>query len=232
MNTQKILADAWYFYTLNFRYLFYLCIPFVFAEALLAEGFITLSDQGQGEQTISIGYYVAQLGIHPLYTAILIQFLQARTKGLPVDRARVVSEAFALWPMMVLLVVMKFVLFMIGLLLFILPGIWIAVRMAFAEFYLVEKREQPVESMRSSFTATEKPFWTIVVVFLVPQVLLILLQLLLKSLVVSLGNLFILNVLLHMALVMLSLYITIAFYRIYMQPHGEEQGRVDHQSPE
>ena len=124
-------------------------------------------------------------------------------------------------PMMVLLVVMKFVLFMIGLLLFILPGIWIAVRMAFAEFYLVEKREQPVESMRSSFTATEKPFWTIVVVFLVPQVLLILLQLLLKSFVVALGNLFILNVLLHMALVMLSLYITIAFYRIYMQPEGE-----------
>jgi hypothetical protein len=28
-------------------------------------------------------------------------------------------------------------------------------------------------------------------------------------------------VLLHMALVMLSLYITIAFYRIYMQPEGE-----------
>ena len=219
MNTQKILADAWYFYTLNFRYLLYLCIPFVFAEALLSEGFVTLSDQG--EQTISIGYYVAQLGIHPLYTAILIQFLHARTRGSPVDRAKVVSEAFALWPMMVLLVVMKFVLFMIGLLLFILPGIWIAVRMAFAEFYLVEKREQPVESMRSSFTATEKPFWTIVVVFLVPQVLLILLQLLLKSFVVALGNLFILNVLLHMALVMLSLYITIAFYRIYMQPEGE-----------
>ncbi|MGD8678173.1 MAG: YciC family protein [Chromatiales bacterium] len=219
MNTQKILADAWYFYTLNFRYLLYLCIPFVFAEALLSEGFVTLSDQG--EQTISIGYYVAQLGIHPLYTAILIQFLHARTRGAPVDRAKVVSEAFALWPMMVLLVVMKFVLFMIGLLLFILPGIWIAVRMAFAEFYLVEKREQPVESMRSSFTATEKPFWTIVVVFLVPQVLLILLQLLLKSFVVALGNLFILNVLLHMALVMLSLYITIAFYRIYMQPEGE-----------
>ena len=219
MNTQKILADAWYFYTLNFRYLLYLCIPFVFAEALLSEGFVTLSDQG--EQTISIGYYVAQLGIHPLYTAILIQFLHARTRGAPVDRAKVVSEAFALWPMMVLLVVMKFVLFMIGLLLFILPGIWIAVRMAFAEFYLVEKREQPVESMRSSFTATEKPFWTIVVVFLVPQVLLILLQLLLKSFVVALGNLFILNVLLHMALVMLSLYITIAFSRIYMQPEGE-----------
>ncbi|MEJ2316920.1 MAG: YciC family protein [Gammaproteobacteria bacterium] len=219
MNTQKILADAWYFYTLNFRYLLYLCIPFVFAEALLSEGFLTLSDQG--EQTISIGYYVAQLGIHPLYTAILIQFLQVRTRGLPVDRAKVVSEAFALWPMMVLLVVMKFVLFMIGLLLFILPGIWIAVRMAFAEFYLVEKREQPVESMRSSFTATEQPFWTIVVVFLVPQALLILLQFLLKSFVVALGNLFILNVLLHMALVMLSLYITIAFYRIYMQPEGE-----------
>lgn len=221
MNTQKILADAWYFYTLNFRYLVYLCIPFVFAEALLAEGFITLSDQGQGEQTISIGYYVAQLGIHPLYTAVLIQFLQARSKGLPVDRAKVMSEAFALWPMMVLLVVMKFVLFMIGLLLFILPGIWIAVRMAFAEFYLVENREQPVDSMRSSFASTEKPFWTIVAVFLIPQVLLILLQLVLKSVVVSLGNLFILNVLLHMALVMLSFYITIAFYRIYMQPAAE-----------
>ena len=76
--------------------------------------------------------------------------------------------------------------FMIGLLLFILPGIWIAVRMAFAEFYLVEKREQPVESMRSSFTANEQPFWTIVVVFLVPPLLLILLQLLLTIFVVAL----------------------------------------------
>ena len=223
MNTQKILADAWYFYILNFRYLLYLCIPFVFAEALLAEGFLVLSDQGEGEQTISIGYYVAQLGIHPLYTAVVILFLQARSKGVPIDRGKVISEALALWPMMVLLVVMKFILFMIGLLLFILPGIWIAVRMAFAEFYLVEKSEQPVESMRSSFTATEKPFWTIVIVFLLPQVMLILLQLLLKSAVVTLGNLFILNVLLHMALVMLSLYITIAFYRIYMQPKAEAE---------
>jgi hypothetical protein len=224
MTTQKILADAWYFYTLNFRYLLYLCIPFVFAEALLAEGFLTLSDhgQGEGEQRISIGYYVAQLGIQPLYMAVLIQFLQARTRGLPVDRAKVVSEAFALWPMMVLLVVMKNLLIIIGFMLLVIPGVWIAVRMAFAEFHLVEKREQPVESMRSSFASTEKPFWTILVVFLVPQALLMLLVWLLNSVVLTLGNLFILNVLLHMMYVMLLLYITIAFYRIYMQPHGEE----------
>ncbi len=219
MKTQKILADAWYFYTLNFRYLLYLCIPFVFAEALLSEGFLALSDHGEGEQNIPIGYFVPQLAVYPLYTAILIQFLQARSKGTLIDRKRIIGNALRLWPTMLLLVVMEFVLFFLGFMLFVLPGIWVAVRMAFAEFRLVENDEQPVDALRKSFALTERDFWLVFAVMLISEGLIVLAKLAMPGVLEMLGNLFILHVLWHMVAVMLQMFPTIALYRLYMQIH-------------
>ena len=218
MKVQQVLVDAWYFYTANIRYILYLCIPFVFVEALLAEGLIAAATpEGTEQQGGIFGSMAIVLGIYPLYTAILILYLQARSKGELIDRRRIIGKALSLWPTMVVLVVMEFVLFLLGFMLFVLPGIWVAVRMAFAEFRLVEHDEQPVEALRKSFALTERDFWLVFAVMLIPEALIVLAKLAMPGVIEMFGNLFILHVLWHMAAVMLQMFPTIALYRLYMQ---------------
>jgi hypothetical protein len=218
MKVQKILADAWYFYSLNIRYILYLCVPFVFAEALLSEGLIAMATPPDSEQTRGVvGYYAIRLGLYPIYLAILIQFLHARSQGVPIDRSKLFAKTLNVWPMLVLLVVMESVLMVIGFLLFILPGIWIHIRLAFAAFLLVEDDELPVDALRKSFRMTESDFWLILAVWLIPQSVLILLVLTVESFLQGLGNPFVLKLLFHMAAVFLEMFVTVALYRAYMQ---------------
>lgn len=222
MNVQKILADAWYFYSLNIRYIAYLVLPFVFAEALLSEGLIAMATPPDAEQTRGVvGFYAIRLGIYPIYLAILILFLQARSQGVPIDRSKLFSQTLNIWPVLVLLVVMQSVMMVLGLLLFILPGIWIAVRLSFAAFLLIEKDEMPVDAMRKSFAMTEKDFWLVLAVWLIPQSLLILMGLAVESFLQGLGSPFILNLLWHTVAVMLEMFVTVALYRAYMQVKKE-----------
>lgn len=225
MKVQQVLVDAWYFYTANIRYILYLCIPFVFAEALLAEGLIAATTPENAEEQGGLfGSMAVALAIYPLYTAILIQFLHARSKGELIDRRRIITRALSLWPSLLLLVVMEFILFFLGFMLFVLPGIWVAVRMAFAEFRLVENDEQPVDALRQSFALTERDFWLVLLVMLIPEVLIMLVKLAMPGVIQMLGNLFILHVLWHMAAVMLQMFPLIAVYRVYMQIDNRPAG--------
>ena len=50
---------------------------------------------------------------------------------------------------------------MLGLSLFIVPGIWIMMRLAFSELILVLRQEPPLRALQASFTLTEGRFWPV-----------------------------------------------------------------------
>lgn len=157
MNPLPILRDAWFFFSHNLSAIARLCLPLLLVEAVCQA---LLATQLGKEANPA---YAMLLGVlfYPLYTAPLILFLAARSSGQAVTPGALFAHALRLWPAFALLSGLSALAIMLGLSLLVLPGIWIMIKLAFAEFYLVLHQQQPLRALQSSFELTKGRFWPI-----------------------------------------------------------------------
>ena len=104
--------------------------------------------------------------VYPLYTGALILFLDARTRGESPRTKDVWAMALSLWPRFALLTAMSTLLILLGLSLYFLPGLWLMVVLAFAEYLLVLRGMSALEAMKESLRLTRGHFWRILVCLL------------------------------------------------------------------
>ncbi len=84
------------------------------------------------------GYSViVGLLVYPLYTAALILFLDARSRGEAPRTRDLLATALTLWPRFALLTALNTLLILVGISLYILPGLWLMVTLAFSEYLVV-----------------------------------------------------------------------------------------------
>ena len=162
MNPLTVLRDSLYFFQRNLSQIVTLCLPLVILEAVLQH----IVDNAAGPDA-SPGYgLVVGLLLYPLYTAALILFLDARTRGESPRTKDVWAMALSLWPRFALLTAMSTLLILLGLSLYFLPGLWLMVVLAFAEYLLVLRGMSALEAMKESFRLTRGHFWRILVCLL------------------------------------------------------------------
>ena len=63
------------------------------------------------------------------------------------------------WIYFAFLALIKAVLIFLGLLCFIIPGVYLAIRWMFAEFYVIDKGLRPVEALQASSNLTRGNMW-------------------------------------------------------------------------
>ncbi|AYC34384.1 hypothetical protein D3880_19320 [Pseudomonas cavernae] len=159
MNPLPILRDSWYFFSRHLGAIARLCLPLVVLESLAQR--LLASATGM-EASPAYGLLVGLL-FYPLYTAALILFLDARSRGLAVHHRDLLAMALQLWPRFAVLTALSSLLIMLGASLFILPGLWVLIRLAFAEYLLVLDGLPPLAALRESFRLTGEPFWRVLV---------------------------------------------------------------------
>jgi len=101
----------------------------------------------------------------------LILFLDARSRGHAPPLREVMRRALPLWPSMAVLAGLGTLLIMLGASLFVLPGLWMMVKIAFAEYLLVMRGLGPLAALKESFLQTRGHFLLIlgcILVVLVP----------------------------------------------------------------
>lgn len=162
MNPLLILRDAWYFFTRNLAAIALLCLPLIVLECLAQQVIGTWSGS---EASPAYGLLVGLL-FYPLYTAALILFLDARSRGLQPRTLDLLAMALRLWPSFAVLAAMSTLLIMLGVSLFVLPGLWVMIKLAFAEYLLVLRGLAPLAALRESFQMTTGQFWRILVCIL------------------------------------------------------------------
>lgn len=150
-----VLRDSLYFFRRNLGAIARLCLPLVVLEAVLQQ----LLDNAIGPDAPQIYELLVGLLVYPLYTAALILFLDARTAGKTPSNRDLLAAALSLWPRMALLSATTTVAIVLGLSLYFLPGIWLTVVLAFAEYRLVLGRSEPLRAMKESFTLSRGQFW-------------------------------------------------------------------------
>jgi len=157
MNPLIVLRDSFYFFRINLWAILRLCLPLVVCEALARE----LVARANGPDA-SVMYDVAVgLLFYPLYTAALILFLDARTDGYEPQGRHLLGKALHLWPRFALMAAISTLLIMFGMWLFVLPGLYLMIKLSFSEYLLVLRNTTPLQAMRESFDLTKGKFWPI-----------------------------------------------------------------------
>jgi hypothetical protein len=154
MNVLSILRDAWFFYSRNLASIARLCLPLIAIESCARLAVEHLFGKGAlPAQELLVG-----MVFYPLYIGALILFLDARSRGDSPPLREVWARALPLWPSLAVLAGMGTLLIMLGASLFVLPGLWVMVKIAFAEYLLVLRGLSPLAALKESFLQTRGHF--------------------------------------------------------------------------
>ena len=157
MNPSDLLRDTWFFFSRNLLSIVVLCLPWVLLENLAQHA---LEGWFPGTDGIAYGL-LASLVFYPLYSAALILLLDARSRGLQPRSLDVLAAALRLWPSFALLAGLSTLLIMLGASLFVLPALWVMVKLAFAEYLLVLRGLSPLAAIQTSMRLSQGYFWLI-----------------------------------------------------------------------
>lgn len=163
----QILNDAFRFYTAHFQQLATLCLPFLFVTTLLD---FVLARSFQESAMALFGPMMVNLLIYPIYTAALIHLMARRARGERPGNGNLLMAAMRQWAPLFLLKTILVAMIGLGISLLIIPGIWLAVRLAYAEFYLVLFGQRPLDAIRISFIRTRPHFLLILLLLLTTYV--------------------------------------------------------------
>ncbi|MBD8495754.1 hypothetical protein IFR09_17940 [Pseudomonas syringae] len=162
MNPLNILQDSLYFFRHNLISIAVLCLPLVVLEALVkqAVGNAVASNASHAYELV-VGLF-----FYPLYSGALILLLDARTRGEQPRTVDIWAMTLRLWPGFAVLSAVSTLLIMFGLSLFVLPGLWLMIKLAFSEYLLVLRQRTPMMAMRESMHMTNGHFLRILLCLL------------------------------------------------------------------
>lgn len=157
MNVFSILREAWFFYSNNLRTIIALCLPLIVLESCAR----LLIEQALGKDALPAQELLTGIVFYPLYVGSLILFLDARTRGHHPSVRQVWARMLPLWPALAVLAALGTLLIVLGASLFVLPALWVMVKIAFAEYLLVLRGLTPLQALKQSFEQTRGYFFPI-----------------------------------------------------------------------
>lgn len=158
MNPLRVLREAAYFYRHHFVTIARLCLPLL----LLEQGCDWMLQEQFGQWPAGASQLLMGVLFYPLYSAMLILFLDARSRGEPEPTASLLfGKALQLWPTFALLSAINSSLIMLGLGLLLIPGLVIVVLLAFSEYLLVLRGYEPLRAIRGSLRRMRGQFWSL-----------------------------------------------------------------------
>ncbi|HCP53380.1 MULTISPECIES: YciC family protein [Pseudomonas] len=210
MNSIQVLRDAWYFFRNNLSAIARLCLPLIVLESLAQQ----LLSQAVGPDTQAPYSLLIGLIFYPIYTGALILFLDARSNGQAPAARDLIATSLRFWPQLALLTGLSTLAILLGASLFVLPGLWIMIKLAFAEYLLVLRGLTPLKALHESFEQTRGAFWQILTCVLCVMVPLWSLDLLIQG--NEPGSNMLLNVAMDSGNGFLQLFASVVLFRLFM----------------
>jgi hypothetical protein len=206
MYAKAILKDCFYFISQKWLQILVLILPVSFCW-YIGSHFIAGVLQ---EMQAMFAELLLGIVMFSLIEVIVIIYAHGLSNGANPGPGVIYAAAFRYWLPMIQLALIKAILVGAGLMMLIIPGIFIAVRLSLAEQNLILRGQGVLESLRSSSTMTAPHFGLILTVF----GYLFLLQLSLKYLITLAPDF--MDVVLFPAGVFITTVSTVAAYRIYV----------------
>lgn len=158
MTLKLIFSDSFRFYMDNLRQIAAICFPFLIVDAAIGNLVLSQLTANAEPNSALLLPLALNFAIFPVYTAALILMMARRAQRERPGSFQLISDALGLYFPFLLLLIIFMGLVWCGLLLFVAPGIWIFIRLIFAQFFLVVDRMDPREALIQSFRATRERF--------------------------------------------------------------------------
>lgn len=231
MNLKLIINDALQFFRYHIGQIAVLCLPWLLAIALVEYLVIVMDDPTQEANPFPLLDLAFHFLIYPIYTAALILLMARRAQREAPTNRELLSSAIELWqPLLFLkIIVACFIIpaqiFVFqGWILFVIPIIFIAVRLSFAEYCLVLDDIKPMEAIRKSFTVTQPYFFQILFILVVFAMPLWAAKMTKTVYLNKPENDPLMIILPSIAIDFLMLFVDILMFRAYMSATQERQG--------
>jgi len=210
----KILSDAYLFFRSHFKQVAALCLPFLFAATLVN---FLLARNYQDAPMALFGPLMVNLLVYPLYTAALIHLMARRVLQERPKNGDLLIAAIRQWVPLLLLKTMLLLVIGLGFSLLVLPGIWLAVRLAYAEFHVVLSGRRPMDAVRASFVETRPHFFLILILLFATYVPITLLGMASDQLIQTVTTNDLFRVIGSTGWSFAGLYVTIVLFRAFTE---------------
>jgi hypothetical protein len=217
MPFKLILTDAAHFFWDNLGQIVTLCAPFLIAGAVFNDLLLSHVNSASDSGSVYLLSLALNFVLYPIYTIALILLMARRAQQERPTNAQLISEALSRYGQFLLLSIIGMGLVWCGFLLFIIPGIWLAVRLSFAEFFLLIDRLDPREALIQSFQTTRRYFWGILMALALFALPIFILAIGVDNLLQAAHAGPALNIIADAGISFLSLFMHVVLFRIFMQ---------------
>jgi hypothetical protein len=229
MNIKLIITDALLFFRYHIGQIAALCLPWLLAIALVEYLVIITGNPSQEAGPLPLIGWTFKLLVYPIYTGALILLMAKRARLEAPANKELISSAIQIWQPLFLLhiitaaILVPGVMFILqGWVLFIIPIVYVAVRLSFAEFYLVLEKVKPLEAIRMSFKGTQPCFFQILVLLTIFVLPLLVLEIVRVNVLAGPEIDPLVNVLAAAVMTFFSLFVDVLLFRAYMAATQEQ----------
>ena len=157
--TLDYLRQSLFFFRTHFARLAMIQLPFLLLVTLVQHQLMQGADDTAKTANTLFFSAALDLMLMPIYWGATLLYMRSVLQNTPLSVSQAVSLSFGCWGRLLLTYVLTALAVSTGLLMFILPGIYIGVRLAFAEFFCVMESKGPLESIRASWRSSSDFFW-------------------------------------------------------------------------
>lgn len=217
ISLKLIFSDSFQFFTENIRQIASLCLPFLIAGAVFNNVVLSSENSGDGSGQVFIYSVMVNLALHPIYTAALIMLMARRAMHHQPTNSQLIASVIGKYIPFLLLTLIQMGLMWFGFMLLVLPGIWVAVRLAFADFYLVIENLDPREAVVRSFQTTGRYFFQVLASLTLFALPIFMFGMLISNSMNAAGANVFLQAAADTALSFAALFLHVILFRIFMQ---------------
>jgi len=214
IKIQLVLNDSIQFFTRHIIQIASLCLPFFLLSVIFQ---YVLVQAYPDSATAGLAAKLFSMFVYPIYTAALIQFMARRARQEHPGNVELIISALPRWSALLMLNVVLAMMLLLGFSLFILPGIWIMVRMSFAEIYLVLFGMNPRDALEKSFKDTSDNFLLILAVLALTFVPFFLLVMFFVQLTVTTQPNALVLLSIMLGLFFMEIFVHIVVFRTFME---------------
>ncbi len=182
----EYIRQSIFFFRSHFAMVVRIQLPFLLLInilALLVEG--TVDPEADGFRNYIAGLTLLNLTLMPIYTAATILYFASVVQNRPLTAGQALLLGLSRWRALLLVYILTAFAIFSGLLFLIIPGIFIMIRLAFADYICVTEGKGAMQSLRESWEHTQDWFWILLnglaILFAVVTGTEMLLELLLKQ---------------------------------------------------
>ncbi len=158
--TFEYIRQSLFFFRRHFGTIARIQLPFIIGLNLLGLLLqVNLDADSSAARNATALLMLLNITLLPLYWGATLLFLQSAVDNQPLSAFQAVSVSLRYWRRLLLTYLLTGLAVTLGLMLLIVPGIYIGVRLVFADYICVLEDKKPVESLRQSWRESDAYFW-------------------------------------------------------------------------